>query len=58
MAVECQFCDNYEEIFLEQLIMSVKNEKTIQKSIERIGRNLSCFFRKTYEEENTFIQML
>ena len=42
-ADECKFGDTNEERFLEQLIMSVKNEKTIQKCIERNGSYMSFF---------------
>ena len=45
-ADECKFGDTNEERFLEQLIMSVKNEKTIQKCIERNGSYMS-FFRNS-----------
>ena len=45
-AIECEFGDNSEEIILEQLIMTVKNEKTIQKCIRK-NWDLSELLRKS-----------
>ena len=55
-AVECEFGDNYEERILEQLIITVQNEKTIQKCIRK-NWDLSELLRKADEEENISLQM-
>ena len=50
-AVECEFGDNYEERILEHLIMTVKNEKIIQRCTSK-NWDLSELFKKADEEEN------
>ena len=47
-AIECEFGNNYEESIFEQLIMTVKNEKTIQKCIRK-NWDLSELLRKSDE---------
>ena len=52
-AVDCEFCDNFEDIILKQLIITVNNEKTVQKCI-RMQRYLSEFLQKADKEKNLY----